>query len=135
MTSRITDAWGYQGDAMNLPVASVDDAVPFYERVMGFRVESRLDEPAASAILVRDGIKMRIVENGGDPTQDGCAFPVVDVGSLHKELQQVSASFPGGSVSPDLKEEKHEDGSVWDVFFVVAPDGLCYWFGEKRELS
>jgi hypothetical protein len=24
--------------------------------------------------------------------------------------------------------ERHGDAS-WKVFYVVAPDGLCYWFG------
>ena len=27
--------------------------------------------------------------------------------------------------------EQH-DGVAWKVFYVVAPDGLCYWFGERQ---
>ena len=27
--------------------------------------------------------------------------------------------------------EQHDDGA-WKVFYVVAPDGLCYWFGERQ---
>ena len=23
-------------------------------------------------------------------------------------------------------------GVEWKVFYVVAPDGLCYWFGERQ---
>lgn len=30
-----------------------------------------------------------------------------------------------------LKDEQH-DQITWKVFYVVAPDGLCYWFGEKQ---
>ncbi|PYP19188.1 MAG: glyoxalase, partial [Gemmatimonadetes bacterium] len=30
-------AAGYQGDALNLPVKNVDEAVPFYEQRLGFR--------------------------------------------------------------------------------------------------
>ena len=135
---RITNAWGYQGDSMNLPVKSVESAVPFYESVMGFSVESRSSEPVASAVLERDGIRMRIVENGGDPNQDGCAFQVEDVKGIHDEFvanglsPNASVSKMGGSLSPELKTETRDDGSKWKVFFVVAPDGLCYWFGEKQ---
>ena len=135
---RITNAWGYQGDAMNLPVESVESAVPFYESAMGFRVESRRDAPVPSVVLERDGIRMRIAENGGDPAQDGCAFQVENVRALHAEFIAggLSATNPapesGGSISPELKTETRDDGSRWTVFFVVAPDGLCYWFGEKQ---
>jgi predicted enzyme related to lactoylglutathione lyase len=34
---------------MEHPVKNVETAIPFYEQVMGFRVESRGDEPHASA--------------------------------------------------------------------------------------
>jgi hypothetical protein len=27
--------------------------------------------------------------------------------------------------------EQHDD-VAWKVFYVVAPDGLCYWFGERQ---
>ena len=27
--------------------------------------------------------------------------------------------------------EERGDAS-WNVFYVVAPDGLCYWFGEQQ---
>ena len=27
---------------------------------------------------------------------------------------------------------EQRDGAAWKVFFVVAPDGLCYWFGERQ---
>ena len=48
----------YADDKMNLPVASVDAAIPFYESVMGFRVVSRTDSPHKSAILGRDEIQI-----------------------------------------------------------------------------
>ena len=29
--------------------------------------------------------------------------------------------------------DTEQDGAVtWRVFYVVAPDGLCYWFGERQ---
>ena len=130
--ARIKSAWGYQGDAMSLPVADVDSAIPFYENVMGFRVESRNSLPYNSALLERDGIQMQLAENGGDPSQDGCAFEVENVEGIHKEYRESIAGVAGGSVSPELKTENRKDGSSWKVFFVIAPDGLCYWFGERQ---
>jgi hypothetical protein len=48
-------AFGDQGNPMNLPVAHVEDALPFYERLLGCRVVSRGDTPRSrwSALLVR----------------------------------------------------------------------------------
>ena len=134
MKPTLKAAWGYQGDAMNLPVADVDAAAAFYERTMGFRVVSTSDEPEKSAVLARDDIQMRIAENGGDPTQDGCAFEVTNIEALYDEFMSngLAPNNPGGSISEALKTENRDDGSSWNVFFVVAPDGLCYWFGEKR---
>ena len=140
MKARLTNAWGYQGDTMNLPVASVDDAIPFYERVFGFTVESRGNEPHRSAVLERDGIRMALAENGGDPSQDGVAFQTDDVDRLLEEWTSnlnsaranKASAFPNAKIDPEPKAEKHEDGSEWRVFFVIAPDGLCYWLGEKR---
>ena len=31
----------------------------------------------------------------------------------------------------DFDTEQHDDGP-WKVVSVVAPDGLCHWFGERR---
>ena len=140
MAAKLQSAWGYQGNPINLPVAKIDEAIPFYERVFGFTVESRNDEPHRSAVLERDGIRMGLAENGGDPSQDGCAFGVDDVESLLKEWssnlnavrESDGSAFPNASIGPETKTETHEDGSQWRVFFVIAPDGLCYWLGEKK---
>lgn len=110
-----------------MPVADVSESVKFYERIMNFRVESRSTEPHNSAVLERDGIRMALNENGGDPTQDGVAFRVDDVEALLSE-------FKANGFEREKEEfefETRNDGSKWKVFFVVAPDGLCYWFGEN----
>ena len=73
------ETWGYQGDNMHLPVRDLAAAVPFYESVLGFRVLSRSDTPHNSAVLARDEVQIGLAENGGDPTQDGCAFHVKDL--------------------------------------------------------
>ena len=76
MTATIEKAFGYQGDNMKPPVKDLAAALPFYDRVLGFRTVSRADSPQNSAVLERDRVQIGLAENGGDPTQDGCAFHV-----------------------------------------------------------
>jgi hypothetical protein len=45
-------------------------------------------------------------------------FAEFKVNGLHKELSDLST--------------EQRDGAAWKVFYVVAPDGLCYWFGERQ---
>jgi catechol 2,3-dioxygenase-like lactoylglutathione lyase family enzyme len=126
MPAIFKSAWPYAKDALNLPVRSVDDAVPFYETVMGFTVVSRRVNPKA-AVLGRDQIQIGLSENGGDPTQEGCFFEVDDVQAAFAELkarglQKEEAGF---------RIDKHGN-TEWKVFFVVAPDGLCYCLGQRQ---
>ena len=127
MKATLEKAFGYQGDQMNLPVPDLAAALPFYETVLGFRVLSRSDTPHHSAVLARDQVQIGLAENGGDSTQDGCAFHV-------KDLEALFAEFKANGLQKELSEfdiEQH-DGVAWKVFYVVAPDGLCYWFGERQ---
>src|SRR6185436_21080844 len=87
MTATLEKAFGYQGDNMNLPVADLEAALAFYETVLGFQVESRSATPHRSAVLARDQVQMRLAENGGDASQDGCAFHVKDLASLFAEFK------------------------------------------------
>jgi catechol 2,3-dioxygenase-like lactoylglutathione lyase family enzyme len=125
MKGTLNKAFGYQDNKMNLPVADLASALPFYEKVLGFRVESRADAPRRSVVLARDLVQIGLAENGGDPSQDGCAFHVDNVDALREEFQ---ARLPEKQLSA-IGVEKRGDKS-WRVFYVVAPDGLCYWFGE-----
>ena len=115
----------YAGDAMNLPVADVDAAIPYYEKTFGFSVVSRQDAPHRSVVLARDDIKIGLAENGGDPTQDGCFFEVDNVDAAFEEIKGVPAT------ESDFRIDKFGDVS-YRVFFVVAPDGLCYMLGERQ---
>ncbi len=127
MKGTLERGFGYQGNAMALPVVSVDAAIPFYQRVLGFRLASRSDTPHKSAVLERDDVRMALVENGGDPSQDGCAFHVRNLDALYDEF------VANGLAKKDrpFSTERRED-TAWRVFYVVAPDGLCYWFGERQ---
>ena len=64
----------YQQNSMNLPVENLEQAIPFYETIMGFQMTSQQDLPHKSAVLSRDQIQIGLAENGGDPTQNGCFF-------------------------------------------------------------
>ena len=58
---------------------------------------------------------------------DGCAFHVNDLTSLFAE-------FKANGLQKELADFSVEEhgGASWKVFYVVAPDGLCYWFGERQ---
>jgi lactoylglutathione lyase len=127
MKATLEKAFGYQGDNMNLPVRDLAAAVPFYETVLGFQVLSRSGTPHRSAVLARDRVQIGLVENGGDPTQDGCAFHVKDLDALFAEFNANGLRKERSAI--DI--EQH-DQVAWRVFYVVAPDGLCYWFGERQ---
>ena len=126
MRATIEKAFGYQGDNMNLPVPNIAAAIPFYEAVLGFRVVSRGNTPHSSAVLARDDVQIGLAENGGDPTQDGCAFHV-------KCLESLVAEFKANGLQKELSDlsVEQQEGVAWRVFYVVAPDGLCFWFGER----
>ena len=127
MTATFDKAFGYRGDVMNLPVKEIEAALPFYESVLGFRVVSRSDTPHRAAVLARDKIQMGLAENGGDPSQDGCAFHVTGLETLLAEFKANGLK----KESSDFSIERHGDAAR-RVFYVVAPDGLCYWFGERQ---
>ena len=127
MKATLEKAFGYQGDNMNLPVRDLVAALPFYTMRLGFRVLSQSATPHSSAALSRDQVEIGLAENGGDPSQDGCAFHVRDLEALFEE-------FKSKGLQKELSGFKIEvhDGAKWKVFYIVAPDGLCYWFGENQ---
>src|SRR5689334_6901242 len=87
MKARFKRAVPYADDAMNLPVADVAAAIPFYEQTMGFQVVQREASPHRRAVLARDDIQIALAENGGDPTQEGCYFEVDDVEAAFEEIK------------------------------------------------
>lgn len=115
----------YADDAMNLPVADVEAAIPFYEQTFGFRVLSRQDAPVKSAVLARDEIQIGLAENGGDPSQEGCYFEVDNIEAAYEEIKGTKP------VDSDLETQTHGSHTS-KAFFVVAPDGLCYMIGQPQ---
>ena len=114
-------------DALALPVASVAAALPFYEGVMGFRLVERRDAPETAAILARDDVRIGLAENGGDPTQEGCFFEVDDVEAAFAELRANGLQRDDAGFRVDTYGD-----TSYRVFFVVAPDGLCYCLGQRE---
>lgn len=133
MKAKLLSAYGYQGDAMNLPVADVEAAAPYYVKHMGFTMveqDSGSGEPPNESairrvVLERDGVRMALAENGGDPEQDGWAFHTDNVEALRDEF------IANGLTKIGAIDDETRNNGRFRVFFVVAPDGLCYWFGEK----
>lgn len=121
------NAWPYQDDKMNLPVENVEAAIPFYETIMGFSVVSRQDAPCKSAVLARDDIQIGLAENGGDPSQDGCFFEVDNAEAAFAELKSRGLEEEEAGFRIDQRGD-----TSWKVFFVVAPDKLCYCLGERQ---
>ena len=117
----------YADDAMNLPVKDVDAAIPYYEKTFGFRVAARSGEPYKSVVLTRDAIRIGLAENGGDPTQEGCFF---EVDNVEAAFAEITGKPPADS---DFRIDQFGDAS-FRVFFVVAPDGLCYMLGQRQEV-
>lgn len=127
MKSTFKTAYPYQKDVMNLPVGNVENALPFYENILGFQILSRQDSPCNSAILERDGIQIGLAENGGDPAQDGCFFEV-------DNAENAFAEFKSNGLNAEKAEftTQQSGATIYKVFFIVAPDGLCYSLGERQ---
>jgi catechol 2,3-dioxygenase-like lactoylglutathione lyase family enzyme len=117
----------YATDALNLPVQDVDKAIPYYEKMFGFRVVSRQDAPHKAVILARDKVQIGLAENGGDSTQEGCFFEVDNVEAAFAELKANGLEKDEAG----FRIDRH-GGAAWKVFFVVAPDGLCYCLGQRQ---
>jgi predicted enzyme related to lactoylglutathione lyase len=121
------NAWPYGEDKMNLPVRDLESVIPFYEKMFGFTVEPLQDVPRKSAILRRDDIEIGFCENGGDPAQEGCFFEVDNVEAAYRELAEKGLINERSAI----KFEQHGTTS-WKLFYVVAPDGLCFSLGQRQ---
>lgn len=116
-------AFPYQEDVLALPVLSLDAAAEWYSKHFSMVEVSRIDEPIPTVVLERDGTRIGFSVNGGDPAQDGAAILVSNIQGIKSELES------RGLEIGDLRIDER-DGKEFQVFFVVAPDGLCYYFHE-----
>lgn len=116
-------ASAYQEDILALPVTDLDAASAWYSEKFGMREVERRDEPAPTVVLEREGVRIGFAVNGGDPEQDGAALQVENVGAMRDELESRGVKTANWRID-------ERDGQQLQVFFVVAPDGLCYYFYE-----
>ncbi len=116
-------AFPFQNDIMALPVADLEKASEWYGRHFGMTEVERTQTPVPTVILERDGTRIGFAVNGGDSTQDGVAILVAGIHQLKVELE--TRGVPIGNWRVDER-----DGKQLQVFFVVAPDGLCFYFHE-----
>ncbi len=115
-------AYRYQKDVLALPVADVDRAAEYYAS-FGLREVERRTEPP-TVIMERDGVRIGFSVNGGDPEQDGAAILVSDLERVRSEL--LDAGIPVGE-----PREDEQDGKMYRVCFIVAPDGLCFYVHQE----
>lgn len=116
-------AFPYQKDVLALPVTDVDAASRWYCATFGMVEVERSEEPVPTVILERDGPRIGFSINGGDRSQDGAAVLVSNIRALKEELETNGAQVGNWRID-------EQNGQKHQVFFVVAPDGLCYYFHE-----
>ena len=125
-TASFCAAYPYQNDVLALPVADSQEAAVWYTQNFEMQEVERGTQPNSYVILERDGVKIGFAENGGDPTQDGAAVLVQGISELRDELESRGVKLSDWRIDEN-------DGKRFKVFFVVAPDGLCYYFHEPLE--
>ena len=118
---RFEQAFPFQDDVLALPVTDLDVAARWYADHFGMAETERRHEPTPTVIMERDGVRVGFAVNGGDATQDGAAILVSDIHGVRDELHANGVETANWRVD-------ERDGQKLQVFFVVAPDGLCYYF-------
>jgi len=116
-------AYPFQDDVLSLPVTDLDATSEWYSKHFGMLEVERYDSPVPTVVLARDGARIGFSITGGDASQDGAAILVSDIHGLKAELESNGVEI--GNWRVDQRE-----GQELQVFFVIAPDGLCYYFHE-----
>lgn len=116
-------AFPFQDDVLALPVTDIDAASEWYSTHFRMTEIERRTDPVPTVILERDGARIGFAITGGDATQDGAAILVSNISQLRDEIE--SNGVESGNWRIDER-----DGKKFQVFFVTAPDGLCYYFHE-----
>lgn len=120
---RFQAASPFQTDVLALPVTDLDTAAEWYSQYFGMVEIERRQEPDPTVILERDQAQIGFAINNRDPEQDGAAVLVSNIQAVRDDLE--SRGVKTGNWRVDERE-----GQEYQVFFVVAPDGLCYYFHE-----
>ncbi len=114
-------AYPFANDVLALPVEDIDRAAAWYGPRFGLVEVERTATPVPTVIMERDGIRIGFAVNGGDASNEGAAILVTDIHRARSELEASGVKIANWRVDD-------RDGKKYQVFFVVAPDGLCYYF-------
>ena len=119
-------AFPFADDVLALPVEDIDRAAEWYGPRFGLVEVERRDSPVPTVILERDGVRIGFAVNGGAAANDGAAVLVTDIHRARRELEANGVKTANWRVD-------ERDGGKFQVFFVVAPDGLCYYFHQPLD--
>ncbi|MDX2051659.1 MAG: VOC family protein [Polyangiaceae bacterium] len=114
-------AFPYGDDLLALPVTNLDSAANWYAENFAMVEVERRAEPMPTVIMERDGVRIGLSVNGGDSSQEGAGIMVSDIHMARAEIESRGVKIGNWRV-------EEQDGKKLQVFFVVAPDGLCYYF-------
>lgn len=114
-------AFPFADDVLALPVTDIAQTVKWYSDAFGLNEIERRESPLPAVIMERDGLRLGFAINGGDASQEGAAILVTDIHRARDELEARGIKTANWRVD-------ERDGQKLQVFFVVAPDGLCFYF-------
>ncbi len=114
-------AYPFADDVMSLPVEDIDRTVSWYKNDFDLTEVERHNTSVPTVILERDGVQIGFAINGGDAENDGAAILVTDIHRARDEIE-------GRGIETGNWRIDERDGKKLRVFFVVAPDGLCFYF-------
>ena len=121
--AQFKDAYPFQEDVLALPVTDLDVTAEWYSSRFGMKEVERSEQPVPNVVLERDGTRIGFSINGGDSSQDGAAILVTSIGKVKEDLESRGVKTANWRID-------ERDGQKLQVFIVVAPDGLCYYFHE-----
>ncbi len=119
-------AYPFLDDVLGLPVKDVVQAASWYGHAFGLVEVERRADPVPTVIMERDGVQIGFAVNGGVPENDGAAILVRDIHRARREFEAKGIKAVNWGV-----EERN--GQKLQMFFVVAPDGLCFHFHQPIE--
>ena len=118
-------AFPYGANVLALPVANLSASEWYADHFAMVEVE-RWSDPEPTVIMERDGTRLGFSVNGGDSSQEGAASRVSDIHAARAELESRGVKIGDWRID-------ERDGKKLQVFFVAAPDGLCYYFHQPIE--
>ena len=121
-------AFPFADDVLALPVADISQAVKWYGHAFGLKEIERRESPLPAVIMERDGLQIGFAVNGGNAEDEGAAILVTDIQQARNELEAKGINTVNWRVD-------ERDGEKFQVFFVVAPDGLCFYFHQPIDAT